>query len=137
MVKVGLYGIGLNTYWDQFEGLFDKLSGYQKEIAGNIEGYGVEVVDVGIVDDPIKAQDAGNFLRSENVEVVFLFVSTYALSSTVLPVAQKVKVPIIILNLQPVDTIDFEAFNALNDRGQMTGLWLEHCQACSVPETRQ
>ncbi len=134
MVKVGLYGIGLNTYWDQFEGLFDKLSGYQKEIAGNIEGYGVEVVDVGIVDDPIKAQDAGNFLRSENVEVVFLFVSTYALSSTVLPVAQKVKVPIIILNLQPVDTIDFEAFNALNDRGQMTGLWLEHCQACSVPE---
>ena len=49
MVKVGLYGIGLNTYWDQFEGLFDKLSGYQKEIAGNIEGYGVEVVDVGIV----------------------------------------------------------------------------------------
>ena len=101
MVKVGLYGIGLNTYWDQFEGLFDKLSGYQKEIAGNIEGYGVEVVDVGIVDDPIKAQDAGNFLRSENVEVVFLFVSTYALSSTVLPVAQKVKVPIIILNLQP------------------------------------
>ena len=92
------------------------------------------MVDVGIVDDPIKAQKAGDFLRSENVEVVFLFVSTYALSSTVLPVAQKVKVPVIVLNLQPVDTIDFEAFNALNDRGLMTGIWLEHCQACSVPE---
>ena len=134
MVKVGLYGIGLDTYWDQFEGLFDRLSGYQKEIAKNLLRYEVEVIDVGIVDDPQKARKMGKKLKSEDVEVVFLFVSTYALSSTVLPVAQAVKVPIIILNIQPVDSIDFEKFNALQDRGEMTGIWLEHCQACSVPE---
>jgi L-arabinose isomerase len=49
-------------------------------------------------------------------------------------VAQKLKVPVIILNLQPVAELDYEAFNKLGDRGKMTGLWLEHCQACSVPE---
>jgi len=66
--------------------------------------------------------------------IVFLYVSTYALSSTVLPIAQKLKIPVVILNLQPVATLDYEAFNKLGDRGKMTGVWLEHCQACSVPE---
>jgi L-arabinose isomerase len=30
--------------------------------------------------------------------------------------------------------LDYAAFNALGDRGVMTGVWLEHCQACSAPE---
>ena len=38
------------------------------------------------------------------------------------------------LNLQPVAAIDYETFNALGDRGVMTGEWLAHCQACSAPE---
>jgi len=56
------------------------------------------------------------------------------LSSTVLPIAQKLKVPVIILNLQPVPQLNYEKFNKLGDRGKMTGVWLEHCQACSIPE---
>ena len=58
----------------------------------------------------------------------------YALSSTLLPVAQQVGCPIIVLNLQPVARLDYDAFNALGDRGKMTGDWLAHCQACSAPE---
>jgi len=134
MTKVGLFGIGLDTYWAQFEGLLDNLKGYQKQIKNEIENFGVEVVDAGMVDNPVKAREAAELLRSKDVEIVFLYVSTYALSSTVLPVAQKVKVPIVILNLQPVPQLDYEAFNQLGDRGKMTGVWLEHCQACSVPE---
>lgn len=38
------------------------------------------------------------------------------------------------LNLQPVAQLDYEKFNALGDRGLMTGVWLEHCQSCSCPE---
>jgi L-arabinose isomerase len=68
------------------------------------------------------------------VEILFLYVSTYALSSTVLPVVQKTRVPVVVLNLQPVPQLNYEAFNALGDRGLMTGVWLEHCQACSAPE---
>ena len=87
-----------------------------------------------MVDNPVRAREAADFLKSQDVEIVFLYVSTYALSSTVLPVAQKLKVPVVILNLQPVAELDYEAFNKLGDRGKMTGVWLEHCQACSVPE---
>jgi L-arabinose isomerase len=132
--KVGLFGIGLDTYWAQFDGLLDNLMKYQKRIKNRIEGFGVEVVDAGMVDNPVRARTAADFLKSQDVEIVFLYVSTYALSSTVLPVAQKLKVPVVILNLQPVAQLDYEAFNKLGDRGKMTGVWLEHCQGCSVPE---
>ena len=134
MTKVGLFGIGLDTYWDQFDGLLDNLKGYQEQIKDKIETFGVDVVDAGLADNPVKARQAASLLHNQDVEIVFLYVSTYALSSTVLPVAQKVKVPIVILNLQPVPQLDYEAFNKLGDRGKMTGVWLEHCQACSVPE---
>ena len=134
MTKVGLFGIGLDTYWVQFDGLLDKLKAYQEQIKNKIAGFGVEVADAGMVDSPVKAREAADYLKSRDVEIVFLYVSTYALSSTVLPVAQKLKVPVVILNLQPVAELDYKAFNKLGDRGKMTGVWLEHCQACSVPE---
>jgi len=132
--KVGLFGIGLDTYWGQFEGLLDNLKTYQQQINNKISNFGVDVSDAGMVDNPLKARVAADFLKSQDVEIVFLYISTYALSSTVLPVVQKLKVPVVILNLQPVAQLDYEAFNNLADRGKMTGVWLEHCQACSVPE---
>ena len=32
MTKVGLFGIGLDTYWAQFDGLLDNLKKYQEQI---------------------------------------------------------------------------------------------------------
>jgi L-arabinose isomerase len=132
--KIGLFSIGLDTYWRQFAGLYDRLEGYRKEISRRLGNENVEVVDAGMVDNVDKARLAGVLFNKENVSLIFLYVSTYALSSTVLPVVQKAKVPVIILNLQPVSAIDYAAFNKIGDRGKMTGEWLAHCQACSVPE---
>jgi L-arabinose isomerase len=87
-----------------------------------------------MVDNVQKAGAAAERFQQERVEILFLFISTYALSSTVLPVVQGVKVPVVMLNLQPVAQLDYEKFNAIGDRGVMTGVWLEHCQSCSVPE---
>jgi L-arabinose isomerase len=134
MIKVGLFGIGLDTYWPQFEGLLERLEGYQQQIATKMVEFGAEVVNVGLIDSPVVAREKAEVLKKEDVDILFLYISTYALSSTVLPVVQKVKCPIIILNIQPVAAIDYERFNALGDRGKMTGEWLAHCQACSVPE---
>lgn len=133
-IKVGLISVGLNTYWNQFEGLYERLLGYQSVIKGNLSSYGVEVVDARMVDSPEKVAQASRRMNEEGIAILFVFVSTYALSSTILPIAQNIKVPIILLNLQPVASIDFEHFNSLSDRGVMTGEWLAHCQACSIPE---
>lgn len=133
-VRVGLLGVGLDTYWGQFEGLLSRLLTYQESIYQGIEAMDVEVINVGMIDSPQKAMDGALLLRQADVELVFLFISTYALSSTVLPLAQQVGKPIVMLNIQPVAAIDYQKINSIGDRGRMTGEWLAHCQACSVPE---
>lgn len=133
-MKIGLFGIELNTYWTQFEGLLPRLEGYRRQIAGRLAETGAEVVDAGMVDEPAKAEAAAKLLRESDAELVFLYISTYALSSTVLPVVQRLGVPVVVLNLQPEPAIDYDRLNAMGDRGRMTGEWLAHCQACSVPE---
>lgn len=133
-VKIGLFGIGLETYWPQFNGLRDKLVGYQQRIKVGLERDGVAVVDAGLVDNLDKSAAAAALFAGEGVELIFLYISTYALSSTVLPVVQQAKVPVVVLNLQPANRIDYEAFNSLSSREEKTGAWLAHCQACSVPE---
>ncbi|MBM3492924.1 MAG: arabinose isomerase [Armatimonadetes bacterium] len=132
--RVGLFAIGLDTYWPQFAGLYDRLNGYRASISARLGTYGAEVVDAGMVDSVDKAREAAALFKREDVEIIFLHVSTYALSSTVLPVVQKAGVPTVVLNLQPVRAIDYAAFNAMGDRGAMTGEWLAHCQACAAPE---
>lgn len=133
-LRVGLFGIGLEAYWSQFEGLQERLAGYLQQVEDHLRRPGTEVINVGLVDTPEKAVDAGHALRRGDVDVIFLYVTTYALSSTVLPVVQRARVPVIILNLQPTRAIDYARFNALGDRTRMTGEWLAHCSACPVPE---
>jgi len=133
-VKIGLFGIGLDTYWDQFEGLEDRLCGYVNVVANKLSAYDVEIVNLGLIDNAQKAFEAGRAFKRDDVELIFLYVTTYALSSTVLPVVKKAKVPVVVLNLAPEAAIDYKTFNKLNNRTKMTGDWLAYCSACPVPE---
>jgi L-arabinose isomerase len=133
-LKVGLFGIGLDAYWPQFAGLKERLEGYLAKTAKKLGRPGVKVVNLGLVDNPVKALEAGHRFREADVDLIFLHVTTYALSSTVLPVVRRAKVPVIILNLQPAAAIDYATFNKMGDRTRMTGEWLAHCAACPVPE---
>jgi L-arabinose isomerase len=133
-LRVGLFGIGLDTYWSQFAGLKERLAGYVKRVASKLGRNGVEVVNLGLIDTPEKALEAGHRFRSADVDLIFLHVTTYALSSTVLPVVRRAKVPVIILNLQPEAAINYQRFNRMSDRTAMTGEWLAYCAACPVPE---
>ena len=133
-LRVGLFGIGLEAYWPQFKGLKQRLEGYVRVVEQQLARPGVEVVNLGLIDNPVKALAAGHQFRAADVDVIFLHVTTYALSSTVLPVVQRAKVPVIILNLSPAAAIDYAKFNALGDRTAMTGDWLASCAACPVPE---
>ena len=94
-VRVGLFGIGLDAYWPQFAGLKERLEGYIDIVAGRLERPGVEVVNLGLIDTPEKALVAGHQFRREDVDVIFLYITTYALSATVLPVVQRARVPVV------------------------------------------
>jgi len=133
-LKIGLFGIGLEAYWPQFPGLKERLEGYLRAVGEKLSRPEVEIVNLGLVDSPERAVEAGHRFRQADVDLVFLHVTTYALSSTVLPVVRRAKVPVVILNLQPEPAIDYTRFNRLGDRTRMTGEWLAYCAACPVPE---
>ncbi|HMG69228.1 MAG TPA: hypothetical protein VK588_16130 [Chitinophagaceae bacterium] len=133
-LKLGLFGIGLEAYWEQFTGLEDRLKGYLKKVENKLKSYSAEIVNLGLIDTAEKAINAGHDFRKADVDIIFLYVTTYALSSTVLPVVQRANVPVIILNLSPEAAINYSSFNKMGDRTKMNGEWLAHCAACPVPE---
>src|SRR5580700_3916738 len=114
-LKVGLFGIGLDVYWEQFEGLEQRLCRYIDQVGNQLQKSGTEIINLGLIDTVEKAFEAGSRFRREEVELIFLYVTTYALSSTVRPVIKKAKVPVIVLNLAPEAAIDYTSFNRLNN----------------------
>ncbi|MBE7177469.1 MAG: arabinose isomerase [Mucilaginibacter polytrichastri] len=133
-VRIGLFGVGLDTYWEQFDGLYDRLSSCLQHMHVLLETTGALVVNAGLVDNADKAFAAGLAFKQQDVDLIFLYTTTYALSATILPVVRKAQAPVVVLNLSPEARMDYAAFNALNDRTKMTGEWLAHCGSCPVPE---
>lgn len=133
-VRIGFFAIGNQAYWPQFAGLEERLRGLAAIVAGRLAAPGVEVHDLGLIDTPEAASEAGHALRRADVDLVVIHVTTYALSHTVLPAVRRARVPVLILNLQPAAAIDYARFNALGDRTAMTGEWLASCAACPLPE---
>ncbi len=110
--KIGLFGIGLDTYWPQFTGLRQRLEGYQASIHERLARDGMTVVDAGLVDTVEKARQAARLFAEARVEILFLYISTYALSSTVLPVVQQAitaynSIPLGLASASPLTTGSF------------------------------
>ena len=133
-LRVGVCGIGLDAYWTQFECLRARLEGYVSQVVERMQKAGASVVELGMVDTAHKGREAGKACRRADIDLLVIYVTTYALSSTVLPVVQRAGVPALVLNLQPGPSIDYEAFDRLENRTAMTGEWLAYCSACPVPE---
>ncbi|MCS2169226.1 L-fucose/L-arabinose isomerase family protein [Scandinavium sp. TWS1a] len=131
---VGLFGIGLDTYWPQFHGLREQLEGYLSRVDEQLQRREVAVVNAGLIDNPHTMDAAAANFAAKNIDALVLYITTYALSSTVLPLVQQLNVPVIILALQPEKKVPCITINQHPDRGVRTGQWLAHCQACSAPE---
>lgn len=123
--RIGLFSIGLAAYWPQFPGLKERLEGYARQVEARVSAW-ADVVSAGLVDDADGAYAAGELFAREGVNLILLHTATYATSSQVLPAVQRAKVPVVILNLQPVAALDY-----LNTD---TSEWLANCSACCAPE---
>lgn len=124
--KIGIYTMGLRTYWSQFEGLRERMIGYGEFIAKKVEAMGAEVCFYGLVDCEEEGRKCGEFFNKKCVDLIFAHAGTYVTSASVLPVHQICKAPTVILNLQPAAQINYQKTS--------TGEWLAHCGACPVPE---
>jgi L-arabinose isomerase len=116
----------LAAYWPQFDGLKERLEGYQRDVEAKLHGMGAEIVSAGLIDDAPGAVAAGDLFARENVDMIICYVGTYSTSSQVLPAVQRRRAPVLILNLQPVPALDYLETD--------TAEWLANCCACCVPE---
>ena len=123
--RIGLYSAGLRAYWSQFEGMRERLIDYGKFIEENLSELG-EVYNFGLVDDEAAGRIAGEWFNEKNVDIIFSHSATYYTSSTVLPLHQICKTPVVLLNLQPTPQMNYAKTS--------TGEWLAHCGSCPVPE---
>ena len=123
--RVGIYSAGLKAYWSQFEGLKERLTLYGQHVEALISDQ-AEVYNFGLVDDEYAGRKAGEWFNEKNVDLILCHSATYFTSTTVLPIHQICKAPVIILNLQPTAQMNYPVTT--------TGEWLAHCGACPVPE---
>jgi L-arabinose isomerase len=123
--RIGLYSIGLEAYWAQFPGLRERLIEYGQFLEKKMSQYG-DIFNFGLVDQEARGRAAGEWFNEKNVDLIFCHSVTYSTSSTVLPVHQACGKPVVILNLQPTERINYAQTT--------TGEWLAHCGACPVPE---
>ena len=87
-----------------------------------MRGMGAVVVDAGMVDDQPSALAAGDRFAQEDVDLVVCYVTTYATSSQVVPAVQRLKKPVLILNLQPTAQLAYLQTGTAEWACQLSGL---------------
>ena len=124
--RIGLVAGGLGAYWPQFPQLLPQLKESTAYVVERFQQMDAEVTDVGFVSDAQEAATAAERLRVADCDLIVMFITTYLTSSMVLPIAQRSKTPVLVIDLQPTAKMDHATFG--------TGEWLAYCGQCSVPE---
>jgi L-arabinose isomerase len=124
--RIGLVAGGLGTYWPQFPDLLPTLQRSAARVSERMKAMECDVVDVGFISDAQDGARAAEQLRAAGCDLIVGFLTTYMTASMLLPVAQRSGAPVLLINLQPTEAMDHEAFD--------TGQWLAYCGACPLPE---
>ncbi len=123
---IGIFAVAHGTYWNQFPGLLDNMKKYHQDLVDLIAKNDVEIVDLGIVDDSIVANETAVKFNAADVDVIFCNMITYATSSVFAPVLRNCSAPMVLVALQPRNAMDYTNAN--------TFMQLENDNICSVPE---
>lgn len=104
--RIGVFNVGFHRYWPQFPGLKEKLEELRIVFENRVITLDAEVISAGLVDSVESGRRAGDFFATQDVDLIFCDVTTYVQSAFVVPVAQRSKVPMILVGLQPSPGMD-------------------------------
>lgn len=123
--KIGVIGVGHHTYWAQFPGLLEEMYSKQEVFINKIPEF-VDVVDFGLIDNSEKAYQAVKSLTAANLDLLFCDMVTYATSGTFGIIMKTLKIPIVLVALQPLQSLDYAKAT--------THMQLLNDDICSLPE---
>ncbi|WP_051950861.1 L-fucose/L-arabinose isomerase family protein [Actinacidiphila yeochonensis] len=124
--RIGLVAGGLGAYWPQFPKLLPQLRRSAARVAERMAGFDAEIVDAGFISDAPEGARAAERLKAADCDLIVGFLTTYMTATMLLPIAQRSAAPVLLVNLQPTESMDHAAFD--------TGDWLAYCGACPLPE---
>ncbi len=124
--NVGVMGVGLDTYWAQFDGLYDVMLQKIRTFIDKLETHPVTVADFGIVDNAAKAYEVLPQIKAADLDLLFIDMVTYATSATFGVIARELNIPIVLVVLQPLEAMDYAH--------AQTFMQLCNDDYCSVPE---
>lgn len=124
--KVGVFGVGHYTYWEQFDGLLDEMHTKLNTFIGKVKNHDVEVINFGLIDNAKGAYSLVPKIQSADLDLLFCDMLTYATSSTFGKIIREVDIPIVLFALQPDKALDYNKAS--------TYLQLKNDDFCAVPE---
>ena len=124
--KIALVTLGHYIYFEQFEGLFEELSKKGEEFEALLKDEDCEIVNAGYVDRVEDAFAAVQRLKKEDIDLLFVVLSTYVPSSVCAPFARYLDVPQILVGIQPLEHLDYAR----------TTTYMQLCNddVCAMPE---
>ena len=117
--------LGHYIYFQQFEGLFEELNQKSREILKCFTD-DTDVIVTDYVDDVEKAFEVVRELKRQDVDGIFMLLTTYLPSSLAAPFANYLDVPQILVGVQPMSRLDYEKCT--------TYMQLVNDDICAMPE---
>ena len=124
--KIGVITLSHCVYFTQFEGLEEELRKKTGEFIQFFQGNSCEVFDAGFVDTPQKSFQAVQEIKKQDIDMLFVLLSTYVPSSVCMPFARYISVPHVLVAIQPLDHLDYAHTT--------TFMQLVNDDVCAMPE---
>lgn len=126
LVRIGLFGVGYDKYWDQFPGLYEEVMLKQEKFIHKLHDTGTELIDFGMIDSPSKAYAAVKKIEMANPDMIFCNMLTYATSGTFGIIIKTLNIPVVLVALQPMKALDYSRAS--------TYMQLMNDDICALPE---
>ena len=124
--KIGVVILGHYIYFEQFDGLKEELMSKYFDFVNLIDEEKCDIVNGGYIDKTEEAFLAVKKLKREDVDLLFIILSTYVPSSVCVPFARYLDVPQVLIAIQPLAHLDYSHTT--------TYMQLVNDDVCAMPE---
>ena len=124
--KIAVVSLGHYIYFQQFEGLREELMQKGENFKSYLSPDLCDIVDVGYIDCVDQSFEAVKKLKKEDVDLIFIILSTYVPSAVCAPFARYIDAPQVLVGIQPLKHLDYSHTT--------TYMQLVNDDICAMPE---
>ena len=124
--KIGVIGLGHYVYFEQFEGLREELMAKNESFIKYLDEKECEAVNFGYIDCVDDAFSAVQKIKREDIDLLFIILSTYVPSAVAAPLARYLDIPQVLVGIQPLSHLDYSHTT--------TYMQLANDDVCAMPE---